>query len=97
VTVRPVAFETPGLFSYEALASATRLLVDSPALERTMLQSLRLAKAAEGRGKQDLQDRYMDQYSRQARLGRSRMFSIVDRMQLLVMARAIKESEVPVP
>jgi prepilin-type N-terminal cleavage/methylation domain-containing protein/prepilin-type processing-associated H-X9-DG protein len=97
VTVRPVAFEAPGLFSYAGLASATRLLVDSPALERSMLHSLRSAETAEARGQQAVQDRYMDQYSTLALQGRSRSFFLLDRTHLAAMARAIKESEAPVP
>jgi prepilin-type N-terminal cleavage/methylation domain-containing protein/prepilin-type processing-associated H-X9-DG protein len=97
VTVRPVAFERPPLFSYAGLASATKLLVDSPALEARMIRSLRLADAAEARGQQSAQDRYMDQYSTLALQGRSRPFFLLDRTHLAAMARAIKESEAPVP
>ena len=97
VTVRPVAFERPPLFSYANLASVTDLLVDSPTLARSMVRSLRLAEAAEARGQQAVQDRYMDQYSTLALQGRSRSFFLVDRTHLAAMARAIKESEAPVP
>ena len=71
--------------------------VDSPELERRMLHSLRLAGAAEARGQQAVQDRYMDQYSTLALQGRSRSFFVLDRTHLAGMARAIKESESPVP
>jgi hypothetical protein len=62
-----------------------------------MVRSLRLAEAAEARGLQAVQDRYMDQYSTLALQGRSRSFFLVDRTHLAAMARAIKESEAPVP
>jgi hypothetical protein len=72
-------------------------VVEPPALERQMIRSLRLAEAAEGRGQQAAQDRFMEQYLSLARHGRSRMFSLVDRSHLTLMARAIKESVAPVP
>jgi len=97
VTERPGEFVIPGLFSYAGLAGATGLLADPPALEELMLDSLRLAEAAEARGDQAAQDRFMDRYASLARLGRSRTFSLIDRTHLVVMARAIKESATPVP
>jgi prepilin-type N-terminal cleavage/methylation domain-containing protein/prepilin-type processing-associated H-X9-DG protein len=98
VTERPVAFDAPGLFSYSGLASVTDLVVEPEALERRMVRLLRLAKTAEGRGQQVVQDRLLDQYSSLARDGQRRGFFLLDRTRAIVtVARAIKESNTPVP
>jgi hypothetical protein len=62
-----------------------------------MVRLLRLAKAAEGRGQQAVQDRLMDQYSSLARDGQRRGYWTLDQSYLRAMARAIKESTAPVP
>jgi prepilin-type N-terminal cleavage/methylation domain-containing protein/prepilin-type processing-associated H-X9-DG protein len=98
VSERPEAVDGPGLFSYAGLASATDLVVEPEALKQRMVRLLRLAKAAEGRGQQAVQDRLMDQYSSLARDGQRRGYFLLDQSYALrSVARAIKESATPVP
>jgi prepilin-type N-terminal cleavage/methylation domain-containing protein len=94
----PAVPEGPVVFSYDGLVGATRLLVDPPPLERRLVRSLRLAQAAEARGRDDLQDRYLDQYSRLIPDGTSNTVLLSERyIRLLTMARALKDSTAPVP
>jgi prepilin-type N-terminal cleavage/methylation domain-containing protein len=98
VTEVPVVVYQGGPFSYAGLASATELVVKPDALERRMVRLLRLAKVAEGRGQQAVQDRLMDQYSSLAKDGPRRGYWLLDQSYALrSVARAIKESATPVP
>ena len=97
VSELPTAFEGPVLFSYDGLAAATKLLVDPPVLERRLVRSLRLAEAAERRGREADQDRFMERYSRDIQDGSSNTFLIGERIALLDLARALKDSTTPVP
>jgi prepilin-type N-terminal cleavage/methylation domain-containing protein/prepilin-type processing-associated H-X9-DG protein len=91
------AFDTPALFSYGGLENATELLVDPTALELPMIRSLRLAQAAEAQGDQAAKDRYLDLYASQVRSSRVPSFSIIDRTQVVLWARALRDSLAPVP
>jgi hypothetical protein len=94
VTVVPEP-DGPGFFSYATLADATELVVETPALERQMLRALKLAQAADARGQQAAQDRYMDQYRRLALGSRNRLFSLLDRTNLYTYAYMLRQSSVP--
>ena len=71
VSQPPTVPEGVVIFSYDGLATATRLLVDSPLLERHMVRLLRRAKEADAAGQIAAQDRFMSAYSTLAHDGTS--------------------------
>ena len=97
VSQPPTVPEGVVIFSYDGLATATRLLVDSPLLERHMVRLLRRAKEADAAGQIAAQDRVMSAYSTLAHDGTSSTLLFAERYHLLTMARAIKDSATPVP
>jgi len=97
VSQPPTVPEGVAIFSYDGLATATRLLVDSPLLERHMVRLLRRAKEADAAGQIAPQDRFMSAYSALAHDGTSSTLLFAERYDLLTMARAIKDSATAVP
>jgi prepilin-type N-terminal cleavage/methylation domain-containing protein len=98
ITEPPEAASVANTFSYATFRIGTALLVDSPVLERRMNRWLKLAQAADSRlDRQELQDRYMDEYLRLVRDGTSNTLLFSERYTLMTMGRAFKESVTPVP
>ena len=97
VSQPPTVPEGSVIFSYDGLATRSRLLVDSPLLERHMVRLLRRAKEADAAGQSPPRTAHAA-YSTLAHDGTNRtLLLFAERYHLLTMARAIKGSATPVP
>lgn len=92
--------EGPTLFGYSGLAIATAQMVDDDQLERRLLRLLMNAARAEANGDLRGKDRFLGEYLKhlsEIQDGTSNTLMIGERDALVLIARSILMSQVPVP